>query len=51
MKHSLSKEELLRYGRHLSLPGFGVDSQEKLKRASVLVVGAGGLGPPCFNIW
>ncbi len=49
MKHSLSNEELLRYGRHLNLPGFGVDSQEKLKGASVLVVGAGGLGAPLLQ--
>ena len=49
MKHSLSNEELLRYGRHLNLPGLGVDSQEKLKGASVLVVGAGGLGAPLLQ--
>ncbi|HYI08841.1 MAG TPA: molybdopterin-synthase adenylyltransferase MoeB [Thermoanaerobaculia bacterium] len=35
-----------RYARHLSLPEIGAAGQEKLRRASVLVVGAGGLGSP-----
>lgn len=39
-------EELLRYNRHLRLPGFGEEAQEKLKQARVLVIGAGGLGAP-----
>ena len=43
---TLSTDELRRYGRHLTLPEFGRDGQEKLKDASVLVVGAGGLGSP-----
>ena len=42
----LTREELLRYGRHLVLPQFGLEGQEKLKSSSVLVVGAGGLGSP-----
>ncbi len=42
----LSKEEISRYNRHLILPGFGVQSQEKLKQSKVLVIGAGGLGCP-----
>ncbi len=42
----LSKEELQRYARHLILPEFGKAGQEKLKQASVLCVGAGGLGSP-----
>jgi len=42
----LSKEETARYSRHLILPGFGLQSQEKLKCAKVLVIGAGGLGCP-----
>ena len=42
----LSSSELARYQRHLSLAEIGVEGQEKLKRASVLVIGAGGLGSP-----
>ncbi|MDP1858182.1 MAG: molybdopterin-synthase adenylyltransferase MoeB [Gemmatimonadaceae bacterium] len=42
----LSREELLRYSRHLLLPEVGLDGQRKLKAARVLVVGAGGLGSP-----
>jgi molybdopterin/thiamine biosynthesis adenylyltransferase/rhodanese-related sulfurtransferase len=41
-------EELQRYQRHLSLAGFGPAAQEKLKRGSVLVIGAGGLGCPAL---
>ncbi len=44
----LSHEELKRYSRHLVLPGFGVNNQNKLKTGSVLVVGAGGLGCPAL---
>jgi adenylyltransferase/sulfurtransferase len=43
---ALSSEELQRYSRHLTLPEFGTEGQEKLKNASVLLVGAGGLGSP-----
>ena len=43
-----SKEELALYNRHIILPGFGLESQKKLKAASVLVVGAGGLGCPAL---
>src|SRR5207302_10865778 len=42
----LSHEEILRYSRHLILPDVGVEGQKKLKAARVLLVGAGGLGPP-----
>lgn len=44
----LSPEETRRYARHLVLKGFGGAAQQKLKAASVLVVGAGGLGSPAF---
>jgi len=42
----LSREELERYSRHLIIPEVGRAGQEKLKHASVLLVGAGGLGSP-----
>jgi len=42
----LSQEELLRYSRHLLLPEVGLEGQRKLKAASVLVIGSGGLGSP-----
>jgi molybdopterin/thiamine biosynthesis adenylyltransferase/rhodanese-related sulfurtransferase len=46
-QHShLSKEELARYSRHIAIDGFGLEAQQKLKAARVLVVGAGGLGSP-----
>src|ERR1700694_4414894 len=43
---SLSKEEILRYSRHLIMPEVGMEGQLKLKQAKVLMVGAGGLGSP-----
>jgi adenylyltransferase/sulfurtransferase len=43
---SLSNEEIARYGRHLSLPEVGVEGQRRLKAASVLMIGTGGLGAP-----
>lgn len=46
MESYFSAAELTRYNRHLLLPGFGVEAQEKLKAARVLVVGSGGLGSP-----
>lgn len=42
----LSRDEILRYSRHLLIPEVGLAGQEKLKAASVLVIGTGGLGSP-----
>ncbi len=42
----LSKDEVLRYSRHLIMPEVGMDGQLKLKQARVLCIGAGGLGSP-----
>ncbi|MBI3801840.1 MAG: molybdopterin-synthase adenylyltransferase MoeB [Deltaproteobacteria bacterium] len=43
---TLSKEEILRYSRHLIMPEVGMEGQLKLKNAKVLLIGAGGLGAP-----
>jgi hypothetical protein len=43
---TLSKDEILRYSRHLIMPEVGMEGQLKLKKASVLLVGTGGLGAP-----
>jgi sulfur-carrier protein adenylyltransferase/sulfurtransferase len=43
---SLTAADLARYSRHLALREIGVEGQCKLKAASVLVIGAGGLGSP-----
>src|SRR5688572_15991877 len=42
----LSHEEVRRYSRHLIMPEVGMAGQRKLKAASVLLIGAGGLGSP-----
>ena len=42
----LNSEELQRYQRQIMIPGFGQEGQEKLKRATVFLAGAGGLGSP-----
>ncbi|NEN95246.1 MAG: molybdopterin-synthase adenylyltransferase MoeB [Moorea sp. SIO1F2] len=42
----LSKDEYERYSRHLILPEVGLDGQKRLKAASVLCIGSGGLGSP-----
>jgi adenylyltransferase/sulfurtransferase len=42
----LTKDEILRYSRHLIIPEVGMEGQQKLKAAKVLLVGAGGLGAP-----
>ena len=44
--YDFSEEELLRYSRHILLQDVGVEGQEKINNAKVLVVGAGGLGAP-----
>ena len=43
---TLSKEEVMRYSRHLIMPEVGMDGQLKLKQAKVLCIGTGGLGAP-----
>lgn len=43
---TLSESELSRYHRHLALPELGRGGQERLKRARVVLIGAGGLGSP-----
>lgn len=42
----LAPEELVRYGRHLSLAGMGPEGQRRLREARVAIVGVGGLGTP-----
>ena len=43
---TLTRDQILRYSRHLIIPEIGVEGQEKLVQAKVLLVGAGGLGSP-----
>ena len=43
---ALTRDEILRYGRHLVMPEVGLEGQRRLKAARVLMVGAGGLGSP-----
>ncbi len=43
---TLTREEIARYSRHLTLPEMGLEGQQRLKSSSVLLVGAGGLGSP-----
>ncbi len=43
---SLTKDQIARYSRQLILPEVGVKGQERLREASVLLIGAGGLGSP-----
>ncbi|KAK3233854.1 Adenylyltransferase and sulfurtransferase MOCS3 [Cymbomonas tetramitiformis] len=45
-EHGLSAEDISRYSRQIIMPGFTAQGQAKLKNASVLVVGLGGLGSP-----
>ena len=44
----LTNAEISRYSRHLVLNNVGIVGQKSLKKASVLVIGAGGLGSPCL---
>jgi len=46
MLPELSHKEIHRYSRHLLIPDVGLEGQQKLKAASVLIVGTGGLGSP-----
>lgn len=45
----LQPKEIKRYSRHLILPEIGVEGQERLKQAKVLMIGAGGLGCPVLQ--
>ena len=42
----LTRDEILRYSRHLIMPEVGIEGQQKLKAAGILLIGAGGLGSP-----
>ena len=42
----LTREQILRYSRHLIMPEVGIEGQRKLKDAGILLIGAGGLGSP-----
>lgn len=42
----LSEEQIERYSRHILLQDVGLEGQEKLLNAKVLIIGAGGLGSP-----
>jgi molybdopterin/thiamine biosynthesis adenylyltransferase/rhodanese-related sulfurtransferase len=46
MLPELSRDEILRYSRHLLIPEVGLEGQRKLKNSSALIVGTGGLGSP-----
>jgi adenylyltransferase/sulfurtransferase len=46
MPSEITQDEIYRYSRHLMIPEVGLEGQRKLKAASVLIVGSGGLGSP-----
>jgi adenylyltransferase/sulfurtransferase len=46
MLPGLTRDEILRYSRHLLIPEVGLEGQRRLKVSSVLVIGTGGLGSP-----
>lgn len=46
MSTELSNAQLMRYARHILLDEFGIEAQQRVARARVLMVGAGGLGSP-----
>jgi molybdopterin/thiamine biosynthesis adenylyltransferase/rhodanese-related sulfurtransferase len=46
MTSELSREEILRYSRHLMIPEVGISGQKKLKGSKALIIGTGGLGSP-----
>src|SRR3989338_2816651 len=43
---NLTRDQILRYSRHLIMPEVGVEGQQKLRDAGILLIGAGGLGSP-----
>ncbi len=45
-REALTHDEIARYSRHLIMPDLGMEGQERLKAARVLLVGTGGLGSP-----
>ncbi|MFA9445505.1 molybdopterin-synthase adenylyltransferase MoeB [Egicoccus sp. AB-alg6-2] len=45
-REKLTNDEIARYSRHLIIPDVGIEGQERLKAAKVLLVGTGGLGSP-----
>ncbi|RYG32229.1 MAG: molybdopterin biosynthesis protein MoeB, partial [Burkholderiales bacterium] len=42
----MTDDQLLRYSRHILLDEFGIEGQERVLAAHVLILGAGGLGSP-----
>ena len=47
-RRALTRTEVTRYARHVLIPGVGLEGQERLAAARVLVIGAGGLGSPAL---